>query len=67
MGKNKIGYDEAAEGGFMNWLRKFMCNVMDWHSPGWENQTFDGCNWDTVCKHCGRRIRCDSQGNWYSI
>lgn len=48
----------------MNKLRKFLCNILDWHSPS--NITSDEVNSHSYCKHCGRRILQDGQGNWFS-
>lgn len=48
----------------MGKFRKFLCNVLGWHKP--ENSvTFDGCNFEGVCKYCGKPIMQDSQGNWF--
>jgi hypothetical protein len=44
----------------------FYHNIMGWHQPkDDENITFDGCSIHCVCKHCGKEIMQDSQGNWF--
>lgn len=48
----------------MSMFRGFLCNVLGWHSPS-AVITFDGVSFHSVCRHCGRRITQDSQGNWY--
>lgn len=48
----------------MNGLRRFLCNILGWHRPI-EKIGFDGCSMISICKHCGKRILRDSQGNWF--
>lgn len=43
----------------------FRCDILDWHSP--KEIGFNGVNFCSYCKRCGRRILQDSQGNWFSI
>lgn len=41
-------------------------NIFGWHQPkSKECETFDGCSVHNVCKHCGKEIMQDSQGNWF--
>lgn len=41
-------------------------NIFGWHQPK-ENEyvMFDGCSYYCKCKHCGKYIMRDSQGNWF--
>lgn len=48
----------------MSRLRRFLCNILDWHSPS--NITYDEVNSHSHCKHCGKKILQDSYGNWFS-
>lgn len=48
----------------MSKLRKFLCNVLGWHRPS-DTEEFDGVSFHSVCKHCGKRVMQDSQGNWF--
>lgn len=49
--------------GKMKWLYH---NILSYHEPeDYNNITFDGCNCHAVCKHCGKEIMQDSQGNWF--
>ena len=43
----------------------FYHNILGWHIPDDEEQTFDGCSTHAHCKHCGKEIMQDSQGNWF--
>lgn len=43
----------------------FYHDFMDWHSPDDNPKKFDGCNMHARCKHCGKDIMQDSQGNWF--
>ena len=43
----------------------FYHNIMEWHLPDNKPQEFDGCNFHSHCKICGKEIMQDSQGNWY--
>lgn len=42
---------------FWQWL----CYALDWHVPHDKRAAYD-----TECKRCGRRLLCDSQGNWFA-
>lgn len=48
----------------MNRLRKFLCNVLGYHSPI-EKIGFNGCSMTSTCEYCGKEILKDSQGNWF--
>ena len=40
-------------------------DVLGWHTPDDSIQWYDGCSTHTRCKHCGKDIMQDSQGNWF--
>lgn len=41
-------------------------DVMGWHLPDYSKGiTRDSVNTCAVCKHCGKEIMQDSQGNWF--
>ena len=46
-------------------IRKFMCNILDWHKPSYF--VVQGINTISYCRYCDRKIMRDSQGNWFSI
>lgn len=46
-------------------IRKFFCDVMDWHEPNLLNLEGDVVNLHTTCWGCGRKILQDSEGNWF--
>jgi hypothetical protein len=49
--------------GFNKWLYH---DIMGWHQPKDDAEiTFDGCSSHCTCKHCGKEIMQDSQGNWF--
>jgi hypothetical protein len=49
--------------GLNKWLYH---DIMGWHQPKEDaNTTFDGCSFKCICKHCGKEIMQDSQGNWF--
>lgn len=48
----------------MNWWRRFLHNVLGWHSQI-NRIGFDGCSLTSICKYCGQKILQDSQGNWF--
>lgn len=54
----------AHSGNGISKFRKILCNVFGWHKPK-DSVTFDGCNFLSVCKYCGKEIMQDSQGNWF--
>ena len=47
--------------GLNKWLYH---DIMGWHQPS-EKETFNGCSFCSTCKHCGKEIMQDSQGNWF--
>ena len=48
------------------WFNRFFHNVLGWHMPDKNKKiTCDGVNVYAVCKHCGKEIMQDSQGNWF--
>ena len=47
------------------WFKKFYHNVLGWHIPNDDLHEFDGCSFKNICKHCGKEIMQDSQGNWF--
>lgn len=46
------------------WFKGFYHDVLQWHEPI-DECGFDGCSFHSVCKHCGKEIMQDSQGNWF--
>ena len=44
-------------------FKRFFHNGLHWHEPTaiW----FDGFQVHSICKHCGKEIIRDSQGNWF--
>lgn len=44
--------------------KRFFHDVLKWHEPT-DYQYYDGCNWRSKCKHCGKDITRDSQNNWF--
>lgn len=50
----------------LGWFKKFFHDLLLWHQPAkCEEQSFDGCSIHSICKHCGKEIMQDSQGNWF--
>lgn len=49
--------------GIGKWL---LHDIMGWCTPD-DMQNFDGCSWESKCKHCKKKILQDSQGNWFPI
>ena len=47
------------------WFKCFYHNFMEWHQPVDELESFDGSSLHSTCKHCGKAIMMDSQGNWF--
>ena len=43
----------------------FYHDFMGWHYPDDQPTKYDGCNVHARCKHCGKEIMQDSQGNWF--
>jgi len=46
-------------------FKKLYHDVLGWHQPDNSPQWSDGCSTHCVCKHCGKEIMQDSQGNWF--
>ena len=47
-------------------LFKFLYHdVLKWHQPDNSPKRFNGLSIHSVCKHCGKDIIKDSQGNWF--
>ena len=42
----------------------FYHDILEWHRPN-NKENFDGCSFHSICKHCGKEIMQDSQGNWF--
>ena len=40
-------------------------DILGWHTPGSSPKSFDGLSTHATCKHCGKDIMQDSQGNWF--
>ena len=40
-------------------------DLLGWHTPDDSPQSFDGCSQHATCRHCGKDIMQDSQGNWF--
>lgn len=41
-------------------------DALGWHQPRKDvKDGFDGCSVHNICKHCGKEIMQDSQGNWF--
>ena len=43
----------------------FYHDFLGWHTPDDSPQWSDGCSEHAICKHCGKDIMRDSQGNWF--
>ena len=46
-------------------FKKLYHDVLGWHQPDNSPQWSDGCSTHSICKHCGKKIMQDSQGNWF--
>ena len=57
-----IGYPFYIKWGF---FKSFYHGVMCWHRPDDGPESFDGCSFHAKCKHWGKDIMQDSQGNWF--
>lgn len=49
----------------LGWLRFFYHDFLHWHTPDGSPHSFDGLSEHAICKHCGKDIMQDSQGNWF--
>ena len=49
------------------WFKRFFHDAMGWHTPDKNKEmTCDVVNVYAICKHCGKEIMQDSQGNWFT-
>ena len=46
------------------WGKWLYHDILGWHEPS-DILSFDGCSLSAHCKHCGKSIKQDSQGNWF--
>lgn len=46
------------------WAKGFFHDVLGWHEPN-KNTWYDGASFHSRCKHCGKTITQDGQGNWF--
>ena len=44
----------------------FLHDIFGWCTPD-DTPGFDGCSFESRCKHCHKKILMDSQGNWFPI
>lgn len=48
------------------WFKKIFHDTLLWHTPKETGiESFDGVNYYSTCKYCGKKIIQDSQGNWF--
>ena len=48
------------------WFKIFFHDFLGWHEPDSNTSEWsDGCSAHSKCKHCGKDIMQDSQGNWF--
>ena len=48
------------------WFKKIFHDTLLWHIPKETDiESFDGVNYYSTCKYCGKKIIQDSQGNWF--
>ncbi len=47
------------------YFKKYYHDILKWHIPDNNLHRFDGCSFHNICKHCGKEIMQDSQGNWF--
>lgn len=45
-------------------FKEYYHDLLGWHVPDGKSWS-DGLNEHAVCKHCGKHIMQDSQGNWF--
>ena len=48
-----------------NWFKRWYHDVLGWHMPDNSPEWSDGCSSHSKCRHCGKDIMQDSQGNWF--
>ena len=46
------------------YFKKFFHDFLRWHEPE-DHWWWDGSSVHSRCKHCGKEITRDSQGNWF--
>lgn len=47
-------------------FKSFYHDMLGWHRPDYTIGVWDdGISYCSRCKHCGKRILQDSQGNWF--
>lgn len=46
-------------------LKCYYHDLLGWHTPMHDIHWWDGCSNQSKCKHCGKDILQDSQGNWF--
>ena len=47
-------------------FKRFYHDMLGWHQPDEiASVYFDGLSTHDICKHCGKDIMQDSQGNWF--
>lgn len=47
-------------------FKGFYHDLLGWHTPDMKYGVWDdGISFHTYCKHCGKPITQDSQGNWF--
>lgn len=50
----------------LGWFKRFFHDFMHWHAPDMKHGVWDdGLSYHSYCKHCGKGILQDSQGNWF--
>ena len=47
-------------------LKFFYHDLLGWHMPDGSPKWSDGLSEHAICKHCGKEIMQDSQGNWFA-
>ena len=47
------------------WFKIFYHDILGWHQPDNSPKWSDDCSDHCICKHCGKEIMQDSQGNWF--
>ena len=46
-------------------FKKLYHDVFGWCQPNDSSEWSDGCSFYSICKHCGKEITQDGQGNWF--
>jgi hypothetical protein len=51
----------------LGWFKRFYHDALGWHTPDYTLGIHDnGFGRHAKCKHCGKEILQDSQGNWFT-